>query len=150
MAALRTIQKGVPKKFTLVSFVWRFLAALALVFITYNPTEYSVYHWASAALAEGNLEAAHYTVGVGLLIGWTILIIATQRWLDILAMILAAALLGAGVWLLIDRGVVQTQSGTAFTWIVLGCVAAVLAVGLTWSRIWRRRSGHVNVVEGDG
>jgi len=141
MAEPRKIQKDVSKKFTLMSFVWRFLAALALVLITYNPTEYSVYHWASAALAEGNLEVAHFIVGVGLLSAWTILILATQSSLDILAMILATTLLCAGVWLLVDLGILQAYSIAAVTWIVLVSVAAVLAVGLSWSRIWQRKHG---------
>lgn len=150
MAEQQSVQRGVSKQFTFMSFVWRFLAALALVLLTYNPTEYSFYHWASAALAGGGLEAVHYFTGVLLLIGWTILIFATQSSLDIFGMILAAALLGTGVWLLIDLGVLRADSLTAVTWIVLICVAAVLAIGLSWSHIWRRLTGQVDIAEENG
>ena len=147
MAEQRAVQKGVSKQFTVMSFVWRFLGALALVTITYNPTEYSYYHWVSVALAEGGLEAVHYFTGVLLLIGWTILIFATRSSLDFFGMVLAAALLGTGVWLLIDLGVLHADSVSAFTWIVLVCVAAVLAIGLSWSHIWRRLTGQVDIAE---
>lgn len=149
MTEQRKDQKRVSRKFTLMSVVWRFVAALALVLITYNPSEYSFYHWIDAALVDRSLEITHYAVAGGLLLCWAIIIFATQRPLDILGMILAAALLGTSVWLLMDRGILQADSVTMLNWIVLVCIAVVLAVGLSWSRIWRRPTRQSAVVDTD-
>lgn len=141
--------RGVSRQFTLMSFVWRFLVALALVLLTFNPSEVSYYHWVRDALADGSMGALHYFLGVLLLIGWAILIFATRSSLDIFGMLLTAALLGTGVWLLIDLGVLTANSLSALTWIVLVCLAVLLAVGLSWAHIWRRLTGQVDVVDED-
>ena len=57
--------------------MWRFLFALALVLLTFNPSEYSFYHWVRHAIAADSLGAVHFFVGAMLLIGWAILIGAT-------------------------------------------------------------------------
>ena len=67
------------REFNLLSFVWRFLASLLLVMVTYNPTKYSYVGWLRAATPENPLGPEHFVVGVALLIGWVILLAATQR-----------------------------------------------------------------------
>jgi len=135
-------QKPVSREFTALSFVWRFAGALLLVLATYNPSGYSFFHWV------GNTEslgAEHFVAGVIIVIGWVILIAATKRSLDTLGMVLGIVLLAGLVWLLIDLGVLSLDSASTITWVVLVCIALLLAVGLCWSHIWRRLTGQFEV-----
>jgi hypothetical protein len=88
-------------------------------------------------------------VGVVLLIGWVILLAATQRSLGPLGLILGGALLGGVVWLLNDIGWLGLASIQSATWVELICVAALLGVGLSWSHVWRRLTGQFEVDDGD-
>ena len=136
--------KKVSREFTFVSFLLRFALSLALVLLTYNPTGFSYIGWVSDAPDRG---AAHFVVGVLVLIGWIILVTATKRSLDTLGMVLGAALLAGLVWLFIELGWLSLNSTSAITWVVLICIAALLAVGLCWSHIWRRLTGQFEVDE---
>jgi len=132
-------------EFTALSFVWRFLAALALVLVTFNPSGHSAYHWIFSAIGAGEFGPLYLLLIAVLLVGWTILWIATSRSLDIFGVILASLVLGAIVWLLIDIGILSANSVSAVTWIVLVALAFVLAVGVSWSHIWRRVTGQFSV-----
>jgi hypothetical protein len=59
--------------------------------------------------------------------------------------ILAAAFLGAVVWVFIDFGLLDADSASAITWITLVCVALLLAIGLSWAHFWRKVTGQVSV-----
>jgi len=122
-----------------MSFVWRFLASLVLAMATYNPTGFSFVGW---VWNTESLGPEHFVVGVVLAIGWVILFASTRRSLDTLGMILVVALLGGLVWLLIDFGLLDMESVSAMTWVVLVCLSALLATGLCWSHIWRRLTGQ--------
>lgn len=137
----------VSREFTIGSFVWRYLLALVLVLVTYNPSEYSAFHWIRTAIADGELGAVHFFVGILLLIGWVILWVATWRAMDTLGVVLATLALGALVWLLISSGLLKAESATTITWIVLICLASLLGIGLSWSHLWRRLTGQYTVDE---
>jgi len=128
-------------------FGWRLLAALVLVLSTYNPGGHSYVHWVRNAMSGGGLAASHYFVGMVLLIGWTIFWVATRRSLGTLGTVLGAALIGTGIWLLSQIGLVQAHSARAITWLALIALAILLAIGLSWAHIWRRLSGQLEVDE---
>lgn len=134
---------------TPLGFLWRFLAALALVLVTYNPSGESAYHWISTAIANSEFGPLHLLLIAVLLIGWVVFWIATWRSLGTLGVVLAALFLGAIVWLLIDIGWLKADSVKALTWISLVCLSLVLAIGLTWSHVWRRMTGQYNVEDVD-
>jgi hypothetical protein len=134
--------KKVSREFTIVSFIWRLAASLVLVLLTYNPSGFSFFHWLARA---DSLGAEHFVAGIMLAIGWVILITAAKRSLDTLGLVLGILLLGGLVWLLIDFGLLSLDSVSAFTWVILLCLAALLAVGLSWSHIWRRMTGQFEV-----
>lgn len=139
-------KSGKPhRSFGLVDFLWRWAAALALVFATYNPSEKSYYHWVKSALGDNGLEPLHYFLGVILVAGWTIFIIATERSLGALGSIISAALLGTGIWLLVDIGVLHAESMNTVAWLALFALGTLLAIGLSWSHVWRRLSGQLEV-----
>ncbi len=126
-------------------FLIRLLAALVLVFATYNPTDYSYYDWVQTALGNGTVGAVHFFVGVVLIIGWTIYGVASYRSLGLLGLVLGAAFFATLVWLLIDFEVLNLDSATAVTWVVLICLSGLLAIGVSWSHIWRRLTGQLEV-----
>jgi hypothetical protein len=135
------------KEFNFLSFVWRLLASLVLVTATYNPSEYSFVGWlrATSANPESALGPEHFVVGVVLLIGWVILLAATQRSLGTFGLLLGGALLGGVVWLLTDIGWLDIETVSSATWVGLLCVSVLLAVGLSWSHVWRRVTGQFEV-----
>jgi hypothetical protein len=142
MAENNIQQKQVSREFNALSFIWRFAASLALVLATYNPSGYSFFHWVGNT---DSLGAEHFVVGIIIVIGWAILIAATKRALDTLGMVLGIVLLAGLVWLGIDLGALSLDSVSAVTWVVLVCIALLLAIGLSWSHIWRRLTGQFEV-----
>lgn len=137
------------REFNFFSFIWRFAASLILVLITYNPTHYSYVAWLLTGHEAEMLGPEHFVVGVVLLIGWVILLAATQRSLGLLGLILGGSLLGGVVWLLVDIGVLSVATVDSASWVGLICLAALLAVGLSWSHVWRRLTGQFEVDDGD-
>jgi len=144
--------RGIYREFSVGSFLWRLGAALILVLATYNPTRFSYYRWLMADMADGGggLGPEHFVVGIILVIGWTILAVATQKSLGTLGLVLAAALIGGIVWWLTDVGVIAVASVSALTWVSLVCLSVLLAIGLSWSHVWRRVTGQYEVDDDDG
>ena len=136
--------------FGFTSFLWRLVASLIMVVATYNPAGLSYFHWVSTAFTESRMGAVHFFVGVVLLIGWTIFWVATSRSLGTLGTILGAALIGTGIWVLAQAGLVHADSRNAILWLSLIALAILLAIGLSWSHVWRRLSGQLEVDEVDG
>lgn len=135
--------------FTALGFLWRLLAALALVLLTFNPSGHSAYHWIVGAISTSTFGPLHLLLIALLLVGWAVFWIATWRALDTLGVVLAMLILGALVWLLVDLGVLAPKSASAMTWVALVCLAVILAIGVSWSHLWRRFTGQVNVEEVD-
>lgn len=131
------------RQFTFTSFLWRLAASLALVLATYNPSGYSFVDWVRGDMANAGLGPEHLVAGLVLLVGWTILLVATRRSLETLGTVLGVALLAALVWLLIDFGLLDLDSFSAIEWVALVCLALLLAIGLSWSHIWRRLTGQL-------
>jgi hypothetical protein len=142
-------KKDSPERFSALGFLWRFLAALALVLISFNPSGHSAYHWVVTAIGAGAFGPVHAVVLVLLLIGWVIFWVATWRALDTFGVFLAFVALGTIVWLLVDFGIISANTVSMVTWISLVCLAAVMAVGLSWAHIWRRVTGQLSVDDTD-
>ena len=125
----------------------RFFFAVVLVFSTYNPAEYSYYHWFKDMLPEIN-PLVSFT-GVVLLIGWIFCIKVTFDALGWLGVILGAALFAAVIWLLLDIGWISMDSSGILTWLTLVVISLILAVGMAWSHVKRRITGQINVDDVD-
>lgn len=134
---------------TAIGFLWRLVAALLLVLTSYNPSGHSAYHWVASAISSSDFGPLHLLLVALLLIGWVVYWIATWRALGTLGVSLAALVLGAIVWLLFDIGLLKSQSVSAVTWISLICLALVLAIGVSWSHVWRKITGQLNVEDVD-
>jgi Family of unknown function (DUF6524) len=120
----------------------RFLAALILVFATWNPSGWSFVQWCLNTLP--NVTAGLVFVGVVLLIGWFLFLHATLESLGMLGIIMALAFFGSLTWLIFDLGWLTASEGV-LNYVVLVVVSAILTVGMAWSHIWRRLSGRIEV-----
>ncbi len=130
-------------RFTWGSFGVRILAALVLVFATYNAEGYSYYHWALAPLAQGaGFNALKFLAGVALVVAWVVFLQAARRSIGVGGAVLVTAVCAGVIWLLIDYNVVSASSTRGMTRIVLIAVAVVLAVGMSWSHLSRRITGQ--------
>ena len=132
-----------------MGFLWRLVAALVLVLLTYNPSGHSAYHWITSAISNSDFGPLHLLLVAFLLIGWVIYWIATWRALGTLGVALAALVLGAIIWLLFDIGLLESRSVSAVSWISLICLSLVLAIGVSWSHVWRKLTGQINVEDVD-
>jgi hypothetical protein len=126
----------------MIGILVRFLAALILVFATWNPTGWSFVHWLMSSLP--NVTAGLVFAGVVLGIGWFLFLYATLESLGTLGIILALAFFGSLTWLMFDLGWLSFDQ-EVLNYLVLVIIAAILTVGMAWSHIWRRLSGRVEV-----
>ncbi|NOQ93640.1 MAG: hypothetical protein GQ547_03270 [Methylophaga sp.] len=133
------------------SFAIRLIFALLLVYISYNPSGYSFFHWAKEALFGDALAPTppFAMSAVVLLIGWTIYIRATLRSLGAFGLTLALAFFAIIVWWLVDIGLLGIDNVSIMTYIVLFLLSSILATGMSWSHLRRRMSGQVDVDEID-
>ena len=135
------------QRFSWSNFLVRFIAALILVFATYNSTEFSYYQWAILPLPE--ITPVKLFIGLLLLIGWVIFIRATLRSLGPIGIMLACALFGALFWMIVDWGLVAADNITAMIYIVQFILCLVLATGMSWSHVRRRLSGQIDADDVD-
>jgi hypothetical protein len=135
------------KPLTVEGFLLRFLFALLLVLLTYNPSGYSYAHWLENSFS--NFGPLLAIAGISLIIGWVIYIRATLRSLGLVGLILAGLFFGAIVWLFIDWGWLSLDNVNAVSWVILILLSAVLAVGISWSHIRRKISGQVDADDVD-
>lgn len=135
------------RAFNFSSFMIRWVLALILVFATYNPSGYSWYHWLQGA--ENKIDPMIALAAVVLIIGWVIYLRATTRSLGVVGTVLAVALFGTLVWVLIDYRLISLDNTTLLTYIVLIILSAVMGIGLSWSHIRRRLSGQLDVDDRD-
>ena len=137
------------RRFNFFDYIVRLVLALALIFLTYNPSGYSWYHWFSEA--GDKFEPTIILAGLTLVIGWAIYLRATARSLGILGIVLATAFFATVIWLMVDNGWLSVENPTMFTYVVLVALSAVMATGISWSHIRRRMTGQLDVddVEGD-
>lgn len=128
--------------FGMAHFGLRFLFALLLVMLSYNPSGYSFSHWLMHNFP--SITPILAISGIALIIGWAIYLRASFRSLGAIGMVLALALFGCLVWLLVDIGLLSINNVSAFSWVALVLLAVVLAFGISWSHIRRRISGQVD------
>lgn len=132
-------------EFNALSFVGRWLFALALVCFTYNPTDFSFIAWVFSE--ESTFGPVMALAGVALLIGWIVFLTATFQSLGWLGIMLGAALFACLIWLFVDIGWFSLDSSSKMAWVVLLLLSLLLGLGMSWSHIWRRLTGQFDVDE---
>jgi hypothetical protein len=141
------------ERFSWAGLLFRLLAALLLVYATYNPEGYSFFHWAvepvftPSEVAVGGSVALKFFAGIVLVIGWVVFLQATHRSLGVVGVLLSMAFCVALIWLMIDLQLFSAENLRTVTHLVLVVVSGILAVGMSWSHVSRRLSGQVDTDE---
>ncbi len=131
----------------MIGFLLRWVAAVALVFATYNPTKWNFIAWATK---NWELQLPIIALlGILLVIGYVIFLRATFRSIGIFGIILVVALIAAVIWVLASQGWLSLEDTTLMTWVGLTAVSFVLAIGLSWSIVRRVISGQADVDDVD-
>jgi Family of unknown function (DUF6524) len=128
--------------FGLPGFIARWLAALFLVFATYNPSGYSYCDW--IADLGGGQWVLKALATILLIIAYGTFILATLRSLGVLGVVTWFLFFSSIAWLMINIGVIQTLSARTLVTIGLVIAANVFAVGVSWSYIRLRLSGQAD------
>lgn len=132
--------------FDLGSFAWRWLAAMILVFGTFNPTPYSYANWVLRDSGDWPLKAL---AGIAMIILYVIYVRATWRSIGPIGVGLVAAFFAAVLWVLIDYRLLDPNDPNALTYVILVVTATIMAIGLSWSHIRRRLSGQADIDDVD-
>jgi len=132
-------------RFSLLGFALRIALALALVFLTFNPSGYSYFHW-----VRGNfpgLTPGQAVLGIVLLILWIFLWRSMMQAVGSLGLALMAALTAALVWLFASWGWLDVANATVMTWVALAALGIILGIGMSWAIIRRELTGQASVDE---
>jgi len=121
-------------------FILRWLFAILLVLITYNPTHYSLFHWLYP-FENHQLPLKILSILIILVI-YIIFLRATFRSIGLLGIILAFGVSATLVWLFIDQGWMRVDNYKAFTWILLVVIGTILGIGVSWSHIRKKLTGQ--------
>ena len=123
----------------------RFLGAFLLLAATYNPTPWNYIRWVDANWP-AQMPLAIF-LGLLLAVGFLIYVLSTFRSIGTLGVLLMAAVLGAGLWVLIDWGVLSLDNSAMNVWIGLIALSLIMGFGLSWSILRQKLSGQATVDE---
>lgn len=121
-------------------FLLRWIFAILIVLVTYNPTHYSLFHWLWPFTNE-QLPLKILSMLV-MVVVYIIFLRATFRSIGALGIILTSAVSGTIVWLFIDQGWLSLENKTILTWIALVIIGTILGLGISWSHIRRKLTGQ--------
>lgn len=125
----------------------RWLGAFVLLAATFNPTPWNYVTWVQANWASQTPLAVF--LGLFLGVGFLVYVVATLRSIGAFGVLLIAAVFGAGLWVLIDWGVLSLDNAALNIWLGLLALSVILGFGLSWSILRQRLSGQATVDEVD-
>jgi Family of unknown function (DUF6524) len=123
----------------------RWFGAFVLLALTFNPTPWNYVTWVRANW-DTQMPLALF-LGLLLAVGFLVYGVATLRSIGPFGVILIAAIFGAGLWVLIDWGILGLTNTALNTWLGLIALSLILGIGLSWSILRRRLSGQTSVDE---
>jgi hypothetical protein len=132
-------------RLTMAGLAGRFLASLALVLATYNPSGFSFLGWVATNFP--HVQPLQAVLGLILLAVWIFFVHATWRSLGTLGVSLGLAFFAALIWLISSWGWLNSASHSAMIWIALIFIACMLTLGLCWALIRVRVSGQAVMEE---
>ena len=120
----------------------RFVVAFGLVSLTWNPSPYNFIRWA----LNNYREQAPYVLfsGLVLTVVWVVFVRAGARSLGFIGSVLAVALAGSVLWIVIRLELIDPNNTTVLTWVLMTLFAAILTAGMSWSHLRRRWSGQLD------
>ncbi len=122
---------------------WRMVFSVALVYLTFNPSGFSYYHW----IADGfpSITPVEVIAGIVLLGLWIFFVRSTLQAMGTIGLLLLLALFAAIVWWMVSQGWLDVADRSTMAWIVLGILGLVLGFGMSWAHIRRQVSGQASV-----
>jgi len=131
------------KQFNAVGILWRVLFSLALVFLTFNPSGHSYYHWVKESVP--HVQPLIVICGILLIGAWLFFVRSTLSSMGAVGVVLLMALFGAIVWWMVSNGWLSLADRATTAWIVLTMLGLVLGIGMSWAHIRQRISGQASV-----
>ncbi len=128
--------------------VLRWLGALLLLSLTYNPTRWNYVHWVQTTWPD-QMPLAVF-LGLLLAVGYMVYGLATLRSIGPFGVILVGAIFGAGLWVLTDWGVLTLTNPSLNLWLGIVVLSLILGIGLSWSILRQKLSGQASVDEIEG
>jgi hypothetical protein len=116
--------------------------AMSIVFATYNATGYSYYHWITNGSNSNN--ALKLFCGVSLVTIYCVFGTALWRSVGPVGMACAMAAFLALVSSLTNYGLLDLHNTNAVPTVFNILLATVLSVGVSWSHVRTRLTGHVD------
>jgi len=124
----------------MTGFLTRWIVAFALLAATFNPTDWNYASWVKTNFSDEMPLAV--LMGLLLLVGYIIYLRATLRSIGGFGMTMVLAIVGAGLWVLYDYGLLSLRETNHVVWLGLMALSLVLGIGLSWSHVRRRLSGQ--------
>jgi hypothetical protein len=121
----------------------RWLAAFALLAVTFNPTQYNYISWLQDH-GDANLSIA-VLIGLLLAVCYIIFLRATLRSIGAFGMFLILAIVGALLWVLYDLEILRLDNQSLNVWLGIFALSVVLGIGLGWSHVRRAMTGQTDV-----
>ena len=131
------------KEFNLTSVALRIAFSLLLVFLTFNPSGHSYFHWLTANLSP--VQPLVVVVGLVLVGAWLFFVRATFTSMGTVGIVLLLALFAAVVWWMVSLGWLSPTNRSAMAWVVLTCLGLLLGIGMSWAHIRARITGQSSV-----
>ncbi len=131
----------------MLGFLIRWLFAFLLLAATYNPTKWNLVRWGQENWEVQLPLTILFTLI--LLVGYIIYLRATFRSIGLFGLLLILAVVGTALWVAYDFGWVNFDNSTLNTWLAIGVLSFVLAVGMVWSIVRRHLSGQADVDDVD-
>lgn len=129
----------------LTGFFFRWLFAFVLVFITFNPTGYSLYHWL-VPWSDEQLPLKILAV-IAVLGSFLFYFSATVKSLGMLGILFVGAFCGTVVWLFVDQGWLDLSNPGILSWVMIVIISVVLGMGISWSHIKKKITGQFDTDE---
>jgi len=130
-----------------MGFVIRWISALVLIVLTYNPSFWSYSTWVVGNFT-ANMPVA-VLIGLLLVAGYVIFLRATLSSIGVFGMVLILAIIAALLWVLFSMDLISFTSRSLNHWILIVALSLMFALGMYWSVLWRRMSGQIDVDEVD-
>jgi len=131
------------QKFNAAGILWRVLFSLGLVFLTFNPSGHSFYHWFKESVP--HLQPAIAVCGIVLLGAWLFFVRSTLSSMGAVGVVLLMAFFAAVVWWMVSSGWLSLTDRSTTAWIALTMLGLVLGIGMSWAHIRQRISGQASV-----
>ena len=139
----RRVASSSSTEFRTTGVLVRIAFSLALVFLTFNPTGLSYYHWLASHLSP--IDPLVVIAGIVLLGAWLFFVRATFSSMGPVGVALLLALFASIVWWVVSQGWLSVENRSAMSWVVLTCLGLLLGIGMSWAHLRARISGQASV-----